>query len=170
MYITCQLDWYIYMEMYNLSLSVIGQKVKKKSPGFEPGYVPEDGSLIDHIDLEPRWGMDLRGLKGSKEGPGQHKGGGRKENLKKAYKKPGTSTDEARSLRTIQVTCNDTPLYLLVPLHFWYWTKPLLYDINLASRCGVEFTSRQICILFSFLNFKTLLSNSVFFTFVMHKC
>ena len=101
MYITCQLDWYIYMEMYNLSLSVIGQKVKKKSPGFEPGYVPEDGSLIDHIDLEPRWGMDLRGLKGSKEGPGQHKGGGRKEDLKKSYKKPGTSTDEARSLRTI---------------------------------------------------------------------
>ena len=42
------------MEMYNLSLSVIGQKVKKKLPGFEPGYVPEDGSLIDHIDLEPR--------------------------------------------------------------------------------------------------------------------
>ena len=45
--------------------------------------------------------MDLRGLMGSKEGPGQHKGGGRKEDLKKSYKKPGTSTDEARSLRTI---------------------------------------------------------------------
>lgn len=52
--------------------------------------------------------MDLRGLMGSREVPGQSRGagGGRKEEMKKGYKKPGAanSTTAARSLRTIQVT------------------------------------------------------------------
>ena len=54
--------------------------------------------------------MDLRGLMGSREAPGPSRGaggGGRKEAMKKGYKQPGsvtgTTSAEARSLRTIQV-------------------------------------------------------------------
>ena len=48
--------------------------------------------------------MDLRGLMSSKEAPGLSKGG-RKEEMKKGYKKPGASSlANTRSLRTLQVT------------------------------------------------------------------
>ena len=88
--------------------------------------------------------MDLRGLMGSKEGPGHQKGGGRKENLKKAYKKPGTSTDVARSLRTIQVTCIYMILTCPVPLHFWYF----LYDRNLGAVSSSRHAQFSFCVVF----------------------
>ena len=105
--------------------------------------------------------MDLRGLMGSKEGPGHQKGGGRKENLKKVYKKPGTSTDVARSLRTIQVT----RIWFIPALshYIFIWIM-----IEISVRCLVHVTPNFHFVLI--LNFKTFLSNSVFFTFVMHEC